>query len=98
MYDVSILGAGSWGTAFAMHLARNGHNICLWNFNKNDAENMQKTRVNAKFLPEITLPQNITVSCDLHYSVTQAKYVMIAVPSHAFTAVFKQIPKPQRGL
>ena len=95
-HKVSILGAGSWGTALAVHLARKGINPLLWSHRKEQAEEISETRKNTDYLPEILLPDNIEVNNDLERSVRGQEIVISAVPSHAFADVLSEA-RPHLG-
>ena len=77
---ITILGGGSWGTALAIHLAKKQHQVNVWEFFKEQAEEMQKQRV-CRLLPEVTLPENIFISSQLELSLAKSELVIIAVPS-----------------
>lgn len=98
MTAVAVLGAGSWGTAVAIQIAKHQSRVLLWTRDKAHAEQMQRTRTNARFLPDISLPDNIEISDDLQATVHSATTVIIAVPSHAFIGLLKKIPKPAHGI
>lgn len=95
---IAVLGAGSWGTAVAIHMANAGHRVILWGRHSQHVKDMQTTRCNQRFLPNIAFPDRLTVSSDLSASVAQSAQVMIAVPSHAFYEVLQQLDKPKKGL
>ncbi len=95
---IAILGAGSWGTAVAMHIARHGHSVSLWGQNVDQMEAMLHTRCNQRYLPNIPLPANLTPSSSLNEVLDDAEHVMIAVPSHAFAHVLSQITPPKQGI
>lgn len=84
--SLAILGAGSWGTALAMVLARNGHDVDLWCFDPKQAHRMQQTGQNADFLPDLALSERIHVSDNLGEIVAKHRNLMIVVPSHVFRA------------
>jgi glycerol-3-phosphate dehydrogenase (NAD(P)+) len=88
---VSVLGAGSWGTALAAVLARNGVKTTLWGRDADAVENMAQTRRNARYLPELTLPDDLTLSSDLAASVRDANVVLIVTPSHAFAELLDHL-------
>ena len=93
----AILGAGSWGTAVAMHLARCKHTVYLWSNIKEHIEDMLTNRENSAFLPGHTLSQNILPVHDLKIAIENSDEIGIAVPSHAFKEVCDAInPKPKR--
>lgn len=88
---VAVLGAGSWGTALAMHLARNGHAVQLWARDESQADRMQRQRVNERYLPEFSLADNIEVSADLDAVVADVDRVLVVTPSHAFSDTVSRI-------
>lgn len=99
MKTIALLGAGSWGTAMAIHLANVGHNVLLWAHNPQHVQQMINDQANARFLPGIAFPQHkITASTDIAQCIADADEVIIAVPSHAFADVLAQIPSPTKGL
>jgi glycerol-3-phosphate dehydrogenase (NAD(P)+) len=81
---VAVLGAGSWGTALAMHLARIGHSVKLWSRDPEQAEAMQRQRVNYRYLPNHPLADNIEVSADFNATVSDTDRILVVTPSHAF--------------
>lgn len=95
---VAILGAGSWGTAVAIHLAKYNSQILLWAHQQSHVEDMAKNRRNLRYLPDFEFPNNLTPIADLSLAVTLADIVIIAVPSHAFAEVLQLMPKPKTGL
>lgn len=82
--SIAVLGAGSWGTALALHLARNKQTVYLWDHNPAQVKLMQTQHCNKKYLPDFDLPNNIHVSHDLTATVTTSDDVLVVVPSHAF--------------
>lgn len=83
---VSVLGAGSWGTALAMLIARNGFPVRLWDLDAGHVEHMRNRRENARYLPGIPLPDNLDVYHDMSAAVDGAAGLLVVVPSHAFRA------------
>ncbi len=80
----TVLGAGSWGTALAMQLARAGHAVHLWTRDPSHAEALRTDRENRRYLPGRPLPAGIEPTADLELALHSAKrFVVIAVPSHA---------------
>jgi glycerol-3-phosphate dehydrogenase (NAD(P)+) len=88
---IAILGAGSWGTALAIQLARGGHQSFLWGRNPSDVELLQQQQCNQRFLPGIRFPATLQVSSDLPGLLREADEVLLAVPSHAFAEVLSQV-------
>lgn len=95
---VAILGAGSWGTAMAIHLAQSGHRILLWGHHPEHVAQMALERKNSRFLADIELPAEIEPRTHLQQCVHEADEVIIAVPSHAFCEILAQIEKPENGI
>ncbi len=92
--SIAILGAGSWGTAVAIHLAHHKTPVLLWTHNAQEAKKIQHTRVNKRYLPDIMLPSALEVTHDLARCLNHASIVIMAVPSHAFTSVLERIDYP----
>jgi glycerol-3-phosphate dehydrogenase (NAD(P)+) len=89
MRDIAVLGAGGWGTALAVHLARTGHAVRLWAREADVAAEIRAGRSNRLFLPGIALPPAI-VGCDrLDDAVLGAGLVVVATPSHGTRGVLR---------
>jgi glycerol-3-phosphate dehydrogenase (NAD(P)+) len=88
---VSVLGAGSWGTALAALLARNGTPTTLWGRDRDALDEMRAAHRNTRYLPDLELPQGLAFEADLAAAVVHADIVLIAVPSHAFAALLDDI-------
>lgn len=95
---IALLGAGSWGTAVAVHLSKIGHRVLLWTHNPQHAAKMAETKSNPRYLPDINFPKALIPSNDLEQCMDKADYVIIAVPSHAFAGLIASIKKPLQGL
>ncbi len=91
MASICVLGAGSWGTAMAILIARNGHRLRLWGRNNQHLTELATERRNTRYLPDIRLPDNLECSSDLPSSIRHRDFVLIAVPSPAFRATLKLI-------
>ena len=70
MAHIAVLGAGSWGTALAVLLCRNGHSVTLWSHRKEHADSMRKTGINEKSFPGIRLPETLTYTSDIEEAVS----------------------------
>ncbi len=90
MTSWAVLGAGSWGTALALALSRNGHRVLLWDHDPQRAEALRRTRENQRYLPGVPLPDSIAPTGDLERALT-AEQVLVVVPSHAFRGMLTQI-------
>lgn len=84
---IAVIGAGSWGTALAMQLARGGNQSVLWGRNPEQLALMQAQGSNQRFLPGIPFPNGLQLDHDLQRVLQQADEVLLAVPSHAFAEV-----------
>ena len=82
---VAVLGAGSWGTALAALLARNGHRTTVWGRNAGQVDAINSLHENTRYLPGIVLPENLQASTDLPATVHDADFILVVTPSHAFT-------------
>ncbi len=89
--SISVIGAGSYGTALAILLARNGYETLLWGHDKAEIEALQHDRQNKKFLPDIIFPDNLFIESDLQKAVSASPILLIVVPSHAFGEVLNRI-------
>ncbi|MCG7546440.1 NAD(P)H-dependent glycerol-3-phosphate dehydrogenase [Pseudoalteromonas sp. Of7M-16] len=95
---VTVLGAGSYGTALAICFARNGHRVTLWGRNQADIEQLADERQNQRYLPDIKFPDSLTLEVDLARAVEASQIILVVVPSHAFAQTLKQIqPHLQDG-
>lgn len=88
---ITVLGAGSYGTALAICLARNGHKTLLWGRDENHVTAMAQDRENAKYLADCPFPENLTIESDLSKSVQASDNILVVVPSHAFADMLKKI-------
>jgi glycerol-3-phosphate dehydrogenase (NAD(P)+) len=95
---LAILGAGSWGTAVAIHLANKGHEVLLWGHDPKHIAEMAKANCNDHYLPGIALPPTLKPIADLDECQARAEQIIIAVPSHAFASVVAKLTKPAQGL
>ncbi|MGR3984607.1 MAG: NAD(P)-dependent glycerol-3-phosphate dehydrogenase [Gammaproteobacteria bacterium] len=80
---VSVIGAGSWGTALAMLLARNIDNVRLWGRDPQHLAEMAQRRVNRRYLPDIPFPPNLAVEADLAALPDAGLDFVVALPSRA---------------
>jgi len=90
MNKVSVLGAGSWGTALAKVLADNNYKVSMWAHNPEIAHNINSLHENKKYLPNKHLPLSITCSTSLEEVLVDSSLVLMAVPSHAMREVMEQ--------
>jgi glycerol-3-phosphate dehydrogenase (NAD(P)+) len=96
---VAVLGAGSWGTALSVHLARQGHQVRLWGRDRALVDDMRVRRANAVYLPDVALPAGTLITDALSEAVDRAELVVSATPSHGCRAVIRQAaPLLPRGV
>ena len=77
---ITVLGAGSWGTALAMTAEKNGHLVSLWTHDSEEAKTMEKSR-KCKNLPDIRIPDSIRILSSLEEAVKGAELLLFAIPS-----------------
>lgn len=87
MEKITVLGAGSWGTALALVLANNNHDCLLWSHRENQAKEINLEHTNKKYLPNTTLPNNLNATNDFVTAISHAKTIIIAVPTKAIREV-----------
>src|SRR5271170_3628062 len=88
---MTVIGAGSWGTALAILLAREGHPTQLWGRDPAQLDAMRHARRNVRYLPEALFPEALHVAADLTQALKDARDALIAVPSHAFRETLHEI-------
>jgi glycerol-3-phosphate dehydrogenase (NAD(P)+) len=88
---MAVIGAGSWGTALAIQLAREGHPTQIWGRDQRQLEAMQRARCNERYLPGAGFPDRLRVAHGLQAALAGARDALIAVPSHAFRATLERI-------
>lgn len=91
MADIAVLGAGSYGTALAILLARNGHDTLLWGHDPQHIATLHQQRCNEQFLPDITFPASLRLADDLAAVAAEARDILLVVPSFAFADVLHQL-------
>src|SRR5712691_11618635 len=89
MHRVAVLGAGSWGTSLAVHLGRVGHEVRLWARDPSLVDDMATRRANAVYLPDITLPDAVSVTASLEEALRATDLIVSAIPSHGCRAVMR---------
>ena len=90
MARVAVLGAGSWGTALAVHLGRIGHHVRLWGRDGALVDDMAARRANAVYLPDVTLPETVSVTDAIDEALRATNLVVSAIPSHGCRTVMRQ--------
>ncbi len=85
----AVLGAGSGGTALAVHLGRIGHQVRLWARDRALADDMTARRANAVYLPDVTLPETVSVTDAIDEALGGSDLVVSAIPSHGCRMVVR---------
>jgi len=89
--NIGVVGAGSWGTALADLLARNGHRVTLWAYESDLVERMRKSRENDLYLPDISLQESLSFTSDLAELAAGRELVLLVPPSQLMRRVFRQL-------
>lgn len=88
---MTVVGAGSWGTALAILLAREGHPTQLWGRDGSQLDAMRASRCNLRYLPEAKFPDELQIAADLPKALEVSRDALIAVPSHVFRATLQDV-------
>ena len=83
---IGVIGGGGWGTALSIVLESRGHAVRLWVFEQDLAEQMRRTRLNERFLPEVRIPDAIQITPSLSEAAAEAEVLLFVTPSHALRA------------
>ncbi|MDO5798569.1 MAG: NAD(P)H-dependent glycerol-3-phosphate dehydrogenase [Eubacteriales bacterium] len=81
MAKISVVGAGSWGTALSILLSDNGHEVRLWTRFQEEADTLRATRELTSKLPGVHIPENIDITADMKSCLETAEVIVLAVPS-----------------
>lgn len=88
---ITVFGAGSWGTALAVQLARNGNRVLLWARDPRQVAEIRSSGRNSRYFPEFDLPDGIDATDDLEAGLAHGGPLLLAIPSHAFGKLVEQI-------
>jgi glycerol-3-phosphate dehydrogenase (NAD(P)+) len=89
--NVTVLGAGAWGTALAALLHRNKHSVTIWGHNAAHLDDMRSTGRNERYLPGAELPRDWRLEADIGKATNDAEIIIASVPSKAFREVTKSL-------
>ncbi len=89
--EMTVIGAGSYGSSLAISLARNGANIVLWGHDAAHMARLDADRANHEFLPGIAFPDTLIVETDLQKAGQASRDLLVVVPSHVFGIVLKSL-------
>ena len=88
---VAVLGAGSWGTALAIQLARSNADVRLWGHEPGHMERLRVTRENSDYLPGYPIAENVSIITSIADAVAGADYLLVAIPSKGFRALLAEL-------
>lgn len=88
---IAVLGAGSWGTALAIQLARNGLQVRLWGHDPAHLRRLAELRENTEYLPGFELAANISPEESLPAAIAGCKYLLVAIPSKGFRSLLQDL-------
>lgn len=91
--NIGIIGDGGWGTTLAVYLAEKGYSVTVWGPFADYTREVQQTRYNTKFLPDIRLPESILFTNEMARAVDACEVVVLATPSKFIVSVLKQLKK-----
>ena len=92
MKNIAIIGSGSWGVALAIHLAKNGHKIKIWSYEKEEADLINNQR-KCKFLPNVEIPDNIECKLEYEKVIKGADLILQVTPSKFTRNIVRQYAK-----
>lgn len=78
--NITILGAGAWGTALGIHFAKHNHSVAMWTHNAAHAQAIQQSRENERYLPNFRLPDNLNVYADMPEALRDSELVLVVTP------------------
>lgn len=93
MANVGVMGAGSWGTALALLLHSNGHQVTVWSINEEEVKMLSKEREHKSKLPGVKIPEDMVFTSDMETAIKEKDFLVLAVPS-AFTRGTARNMKP----
>jgi len=93
MEKICVLGAGSWGTALAALLAKNGNPVALWGRAEDGVEIIAQLRENQRFLPGIHIPDGVTPTADMAAALEGANWIVLSIPSQGLRSVLEAAHK-----
>ncbi|MCR5482628.1 MAG: NAD(P)H-dependent glycerol-3-phosphate dehydrogenase [Clostridia bacterium] len=89
MKNIGVIGAGSWGTALALTLSNKGHNVKIWDLNKEHLEELKKNRENKRYLPGISFGPNLNMADTVEEALSGADVALFSAPAQHFRAAFQ---------
>jgi len=87
----AIIGAGAWGTAVAKVIADKGKEVVIWSLEEDTRDDINRRHTNSRYLPDVTLPENVYATSDIVEAATGREFLILAVPSLYLLQTVKQI-------
>jgi len=97
MKRIAVIGAGSWGTALCIILARAGHDVRLWSRNAEVVQSVNRDHLNAVYLTDFRIPEAVLATQEIAHAVEGAELVLLATPSHATRAILRSMTTSLRA-
>jgi len=97
MKRIAVIGAGSWGTALGIILARAGHDVRLWSRNAEVVQSVNRDHLNAVYLTDFRIPEAVQATQEIVHAVEGAELVLLATPSHATRAILRSMRSSLRA-
>lgn len=97
MKRIAVIGAGSWGTALGIILARTGHDVRLWSRNAEVVQSVNRDHLNAVYLTDFRIPEAVRATQEIAQAVEGAELVLLATPSHATRAILRSMTTSLRA-
>lgn len=91
--NISVLGAGGWGTTLSIILHHNGHNVTLWEYKRHYTKVLNRSRENKIYLPGVKIPKEIIITHSLEESCKEKHMIVLAVPTQFIRGVVREIKK-----
>lgn len=93
--NITVIGAGAWGTALAISLSAH-HHVTLWGRDAEQIATMQRSRVNHRYLAAVALPESLTLSSDFSAACQRAELLILAMPVSALRATLQRVAELQK--
>lgn len=89
--SIGVLGAGAWGTALAVHLARQHSNVSLWTRDTQKLAQIFQDKENRRYLPDVAIPSNLSACNEFSQLAKNSEYIVVATPSAAMRSIMQDI-------
>ena len=95
--NICVLGAGGWGTALAVMLHNNKHDVTLWEYEKEYAHTLDEFRENFYYLPKVNIPRDIKITNDIELALHSANVIVVSTPTQYIRHVIESIKNADFG-